>query len=162
MKIHQYNEMMRWLTRPKQDPSIKQLASSNPLGFPEHMIHEYEGGQLKPEEFYQWQSIPQSERPLTGAEGGRVYDTKKYLQGGRVGLKPGGLVDPGVMYYGKARFDDPDGGIKAGDELGEGIQQYGRNKPEGYYFRKGSSEKKRLTGKKPLYTTAHSHNEIKT
>ena len=82
--------------------------------------------------------------------------------GGRVGMKPGGIVEPGVMYYGKARFDDPDGGIKAGDELGEGISQYGRNKPEGYYFRKGSSEKKRLTGKKPLYTTAHSHNEIKT
>ena len=88
MKIHQYNEMMRWLTRPKQDPSIKQLASSNPLGFPEHMIHEYEGGQLKPEEFYQWQSIPQSERPLTGAEGGRV------------GMKPGGIVEPGVTRYG--------------------------------------------------------------
>ena len=28
MKIHQYNEMMRWLTRPKEDPSIKQLAAS--------------------------------------------------------------------------------------------------------------------------------------
>ena len=27
MKIHQYNEMMRWLTRPKEDPSIKQLAA---------------------------------------------------------------------------------------------------------------------------------------
>ena len=27
MKIHQYNEMMRWLTRPKEDPSIRQLAA---------------------------------------------------------------------------------------------------------------------------------------
>ena len=54
----------------------EQLAASNPLGFPEHMIHEYEGGQLNPEEFYQYQSIPQSERPLTGAEGGRVSYTK--------------------------------------------------------------------------------------
>ena len=90
MKLHQYNEMMRYLTRrPKKDPSIKQLAASNPLGFPEHMIHQYEGGQLTPEEFYQHQSIPQSERPLTGAEGGRVQ------------YKPGGLVEPGVMYYGK-------------------------------------------------------------
>ena len=76
-----------------------QVASSDPLGFPEHMIHQYEGGQLTPEEFYQHQSIPQSERPLTGAEGGRVYNTRKYLQGGRVGLKPGGLVEPGVMNY---------------------------------------------------------------
>ena len=82
MKLYEYNEMMRYLTRPKEDPSIKQLASSNPLNFPEHMIHEYEGGQLTPEEFYQHQSIPQSERPLTGAEGGRVYDTRKYFKPG--------------------------------------------------------------------------------
>ncbi len=68
--------------------------ASNPLGFPEHMIHQYEGGQLTPEEFYQHQSIPQSERPLTGAEGGRVYDTRKYF-------KPGGLVEPGVTHYGQ-------------------------------------------------------------
>ena len=44
--------------------------ASNELNFPAHMIHEFEGGQLKPEEFYQHQSIPQSERPLTGAGGG--------------------------------------------------------------------------------------------
>jgi len=97
MKIHEYNEMMRHLTR--REPSDKHLAASNPLNFPEHMIHQYEGGQLTPEEFYQHQSIPQSERPLTGAEGGRVYNTRKYLQGGRVGLKPGGLVEPGVTHY---------------------------------------------------------------
>ena len=48
MKIHEYNEMMRYLTRPKEDPIFKQ-----------------------------------------------------YLQGGRVGLKPGGLVEPGVMHYGR-------------------------------------------------------------
>ena len=24
MKVHEYNEMMRWLTRPAPDPSIKQ------------------------------------------------------------------------------------------------------------------------------------------
>ena len=29
------------------------------------------------------------------------YNTQKYLQGGRVGMKPGGLVEPGVMYYAK-------------------------------------------------------------
>ena len=29
-----------------------------------------------------------------------VYNTQKYLQGGRVQYKPGGLVEPGVMYYG--------------------------------------------------------------
>ena len=60
MKIHQYNEMMRWLVapRPKKDPSIKQLAASNPLNIPAHMQHQMEGGQLTPEEFYQNQSIP--------------------------------------------------------------------------------------------------------
>ena len=97
MKLHEYNEMMRHLTR--REPSDKHLASSNPLNIPAHMQHQMEGGQLTPEEFYQHQSIPQSERPLTGAEGGRVYDTRKYLQGGRVQYKPGGLVEPGVMHY---------------------------------------------------------------
>ena len=53
MKIHQYNEMMRWLTRPKVDPSIKQLAA------------------------------------------------RDFYQGGRVGMKPGGLVEPGVVHYAK-------------------------------------------------------------
>ena len=28
------------------------------------------------------------------------FNTRQYLQGGRVGLKPGGLVEPGVMHYG--------------------------------------------------------------
>ena len=53
MKIHQYNEMMRWLTRPKVDPSIRQLAA------------------------------------------------RDFYQGGRVGMKPGGLVEPGVVHYAK-------------------------------------------------------------
>ena len=76
----------------------EQQVASNTLNFPEHMIHQYEGGQLTPEEFYQHQSIPQSERPLTGAEGGRVYDTRKYF-------KPGGLVEPGVTHYGEKKPD---------------------------------------------------------
>ena len=135
MKIHQYNEMMRYLTRPAPDPSfkqqvargpahvpfmapelqenispmpnipdllreegiqvgpqvkassIKQQVASNPLNIPAHMQHQLDEGQLTPEEFYQHQSIPQSERPLTGAEGGRVQ------------YKPGGLVEPGVTHY---------------------------------------------------------------
>ena len=51
--IHKYKQAMRWFTRPKIDPSIRQLATSD------------------------------------------------FHQGGRVGMKPGGLVEPGVMYYGK-------------------------------------------------------------
>ena len=176
MKIHEYNEMMRHLTR--REPSDKHLASSNPLNIPAHMQHQMEGGQLTPEEFYQNQSIPITDRPLTGAEGGRVgfangrtlkdvignysvsdlrklgivqpmfawgsnepsiitaenlqthgdqmephpmsdEDWERMLMGltdqrklkqiedsiniyeGRSGYKPGGLVEPGVMYYGK-------------------------------------------------------------
>ena len=69
----------------------EQQVASNPLNIPAHLQHQLDEGQLTPEEFYQHHSIPQSERPLTGAEGGRVYDTRKYLQGGR--------VEPRVGYY---------------------------------------------------------------
>ena len=73
-----------------------QVASSQ-LNIPAHMEHQFEGGQLTPEEFYQNQSIPITERPLTGAEGGRVYDTRKYLQGGRVGFENAGAVNANVL-----------------------------------------------------------------
>ena len=72
-------DISTYIKRMNQLYGSEQQVASNPLNFPEHMIHQYEGGQLTPEEFYQHQSIPQSERPLTGAEGGRVYDTRKYL-----------------------------------------------------------------------------------
>ena len=36
-----------------------------------------------------------------GQQAAPVYNTQKYLQGGRVGYKPGGIVEPGVMYYGR-------------------------------------------------------------
>ena len=81
-------DILQYLKRMNQLYGSEQQVASNPLGFPEHMIHQYEGGQLTPEEFYQHQSIPQSERPLTGAEGGRVYDTRKYFSRGQ-------LVQPG-------------------------------------------------------------------
>ena len=48
-------------------------------------------------------------------DGGRIYDTKKYLQGGRVGLKPGGIVEPGVMYYAK-KTSGIGTGVKAIDD----------------------------------------------
>ena len=97
--IYKYKKAMRWVTRPKVDPSVKQLASSNPLNIPAHMQHQLDEGQLTPEEFYQHQSIPQSERPLTGAEGGRVYDTRKYFSRGQLVQpgpgRPGYRGDPG-------------------------------------------------------------------
>ena len=87
--------------------------ASNELNFPEHMIHEFEGGQLKPEEFYQWQSIPHSERPLTGAAGGRVD------------MKPGGIVEPGVTHYATESFSYPEMAKKLGMKLST---LYGLNK----------------------------------
>ena len=113
--IYKYKQAMRWFTRPKVDPSIKQLAASNPLNFPEHMIHQYEGGQLTPEEFYQHQSIPQSERPLTGAEGGRVQ------------YKPGGLVEPGVTHYGDEKpWETKRHGVPRGTGTPEAAAIYAR------------------------------------
>ena len=87
-------DILSYIQRINQLYGSEQQVASNTLNFPEHMIHQYEGGQLTPEEFYQNQSIPITERPLTGAEGGRVYDTRKYF-------KPGGLVEPGVTHYAK-------------------------------------------------------------
>jgi hypothetical protein len=91
MKVHEYNEMMRWLTRPKQDPSIKQLAASLPYGT--------SGTYGAPEEtpMPNWRDLIREEGVQVGPqvkEGGRVYDTRKYF-------KPGGLVEPGVTHYGK-------------------------------------------------------------
>ena len=31
------------------------------------------------------------------------FNTRQYLQGGRVGMKPGGLVEPGVTHYGREK-----------------------------------------------------------
>ena len=103
-------DISAYIKRMNQLYGSEQQVASNPLNFPEHMIHQYEGGQLTPEEFYQHQSIPQSERPLTGAEGGRVYDTRKYF-------KPGGLVEPGVTHYGKKTRIDTDTLIKIFNEF---------------------------------------------
>ena len=83
-------------------------ASSNPLNIPAHMQHQMEGGQLTPEEFYQNQSIPITERPLTGAEGGRVYDTRKYFSRGQL-VQPGpgrpGFMEGKLVTQGKHKGD---------------------------------------------------------
>ena len=80
--------------------------ASNPLNIPAHMQHQMEGGQLTPEEFYQNQSIPITERPLTGAEGGRVYDTRKYFSRGQL-VQPGpgrpGFMEGKLVTQGKRK-----------------------------------------------------------
>ena len=91
MKIHEYNEMMAYLTRPGVDPSSEQqvagLSESFPGTYTSYQDAVYNGFQGTKEEWLQQQSIPQIDRPLTGAAGGRV------------GKKPGGLVEPGVTHY---------------------------------------------------------------
>ena len=87
MKVHQYNEMMRWLTRPKEDPSIKQLAAS---------VQPKPGWQYAP-----WQDYPQDDD---------IPSVQKRAQ-----LKPGGLVEPGVTHYSK--YTDAEALAKFGDLL---------------------------------------------
>ena len=98
-------DILTYINRMNQLYGNDTQVASDTLNIPAHMEHQFEGGQLTPEEFYQNQSIPITERPLTGAEGGRVYDTRKYF-------KPGGLVEPGVTHY--ATTDIGIAGGKAG------------------------------------------------
>ena len=74
------------------------------------------------------------------------YNTQQYLQGGRVQYKPGGLVEPGVMYYGKATVDDPAQGVKAGAELGDNIYQT----KGGYILQMGSGDNRVTRYRKSL------------
>ena len=82
---------MRWFTRPKVDPSIKQLASSLPYGSQET---------YGPPEVVPMPNMPDLLRE-EGIQVGEqvkapVYNTRKYF-------KPGGLVEPGVTHYGKTK-----------------------------------------------------------
>ena len=74
------------------------------------------------------------------------YNTQQYLQGGRVGYKPGGIVEPGVMYYGKSTVDDLTQGVKAGEELGENITQT----KKGYQLQMGHGDNRITRHRKSL------------
>ena len=82
--------MMWYLTRPKEDPSIKQLAASLPYGT--------QGTYGAPEET----PMPNIQ-DLLREEGIQVGQQVK--DGGRVGMKPGGLVAPGVTHYAKTKAE---------------------------------------------------------
>ena len=91
MKVHQYNEMMKWLTRPAPDPSLKQQVAKQ---IPQFGI---QGTYSAPEQIDMpnIQDLIREEGIQVGPqvkEGGRIYDTRKYF-------KPGGLVEPGVTHY---------------------------------------------------------------
>ena len=86
MKIHRHNVAMRWITR-RRTNEVAGLYESFPGTFSAYQEALSSGFQGTMEEFIQHQSIPQSDRPFTGAVGGRV------------GYKPGGIVEPGVTHY---------------------------------------------------------------
>ncbi len=96
---------MRYLTRPKEDPSIRQLATSNPYGY------SVADPELSP--------MPNIQDIIR--EEGIPVGPQVNKDGGRVGMKPGGLVEPGVTHYatsswnvGKTKFNinDLDAGAK--------------------------------------------------
>ena len=106
MRIKDYTDTVRHLTDSFNIPEARRMIQENPAltqeqfkmaGLSESFPGTFtsyndavsEGFQGTREEWLQQQSIPQIERPLTGAEGGRV------------GMKPGGIVEPGVVHYGK-------------------------------------------------------------
>jgi len=79
---------------PWDEQKMAGLSESFPGTFTSYNDAVSDGFQGTREEWLQQQSIPQIERPLTGAQGGRVYDTRQYF-------KPGGIVEPGVTHYSK-------------------------------------------------------------
>jgi hypothetical protein len=104
MRIKDYTDMVRHLTDSFNIPEARRMIEENPAltqeqfkmaGLSESFPGTFtsyndavsEGFQGTREEWLQQQSIPQIERPLTGAAGGRVD------------LKPGGIVEPGVTHY---------------------------------------------------------------
>ena len=91
MKVHKHNVAMRWITR-RRTIDVAGLYESFPGTFSAYQEALSGGFQGTMEEFIQLQSIPQSDRPFTGAVGGRVQ------------YNPGGLVEPGVVNYGKKSY----------------------------------------------------------
>jgi len=91
MKVHEYNEMMRWLTRPKVDPRDAQLAASATV-LPYGTQGTYDAPETTP--MPNWRDLIREEGVQVGPQvkdGGRIYDTRKYF-------KPGGLVEPRVGF----------------------------------------------------------------
>jgi hypothetical protein len=106
--------------------SESQVASGK--GFGSVIPEEFD--ELSPREEQYYQQGPFSTREdFLAAQGGPVYDTRKYF-------KPGGLVEPGVTHYAKATVDDLAQGVKAGDELGDNIYQ----RKGGYELQMGSGD----------------------
>ena len=108
MRIKDHTDMVRHLTDPFNIPEARRMIQENPAltqeqfkmaGLSESFPGTFtsyndavsEGFQGTREEWLQQQSILQIERPLTGAAGGRVE------------MKPGGIVEPGVTHYGKKK-----------------------------------------------------------
>jgi len=92
---------------PWDEQQVAGLSESFPGTFTSYNDAVSEGFQGTREEWLQQQSIPQIERPLTGAEGGRVYDTRQYFSRGQL-VQPG----PGRQgYKGNYIYTDQQGKI---------------------------------------------------
>ena len=96
MKIHEYNEMMRYLTRrgPSNNTQVARAPATIPFMAPELQ-----------EDISPMPNIPD----LLREEGIQVGE--QVAEGGRVGLKPGGLVEPGVTHYGRKKPPVPPTGL---------------------------------------------------
>ena len=92
-------DILTYIQRMNQLYGNEQQVASLPFGTPESYGPPEE---LSPmpniQDIIREEGIPVG--PQVNKDGGRIYDTRKYLQGGRVGLKPGGIVEPGVVHYG--------------------------------------------------------------
>ena len=81
MKIHEYNEMMAYLLRPAQEAKL--VDDLEPGSLKDELLKDFDPSQETYEEYLQRKSMRENA-----------------AQGGVIG-KPGGLVEPGVMYYGR-------------------------------------------------------------
>jgi hypothetical protein len=102
------------------------LSESFPGTFTSYNDAVSDGFQGTREEWLQQQSIPITERPLTGAAGGRVD------------MKPGGIVEPGVEYYAILTEAEKRANVKTWEKnTGLNFEDV-ENKKKSYNIRSGS------------------------
>ena len=167
MKVHPYSKAVSWITRPRvmetatletytpelermnfrpgSEQQVAGLSDVFPGTFTSYNDAVHGGFQGTMEEWLQQQSIPQTERPLAG--------------GGRVSLKPGGLVEPGVTHYATTQFSIAQR-KKTLDKIGDAIwkasetgdMEYLMSSPERQKeaYKRGRKKTKTITYKKGM------------
>ena len=90
MKIHEYNEMMAYLTRPAT--KVASLAEDlTPGALRDELVEDFDPSQESHEEYLRRKRLME----------GRRLDVRG---GGQIIGKPGGLVEPGVTIYARKNF----------------------------------------------------------